>query len=246
MRQSIATRVTLVFKDASGDPVTTLVATDFLNSKIYLLKSDGTEEEITVVTSGGGQNLFIPTTSKFPGTRQLAISATNNNTEGDFTVSCVPAASAFIPFSECYFVRATPASPTDVTNARDAIRGSGNPSIADIKAKTDNLPSDPADESQLEAAITTAVASINSNTNSGLAALPSAPSAGVIAAAVWNAARASYEASGSAGEAIKLIKAALINRCEQNGDGSQVTIYADDGITPLRTFAITSTGRNPL
>jgi hypothetical protein len=52
-----------------------------------------------------------------------------------------------------------------------AVSGTKDATIDEIKAKTDNLPSDPADQSAVEAAI---------------AAIPSAPSASVIADAVWD------------------------------------------------------------
>jgi hypothetical protein len=57
-----------------------------------------------------------------------------------------------------------------------------------IKLKTDNLPSDPADESLLEAAIT--------------AAIPSVPTAAVVADAVWDEATSGHQTTGTAGKAL--------------------------------------------
>lgn len=54
-----------------------------------------------------------------------------------------------------------------------------------IKAKTDNLPTDPADESLLEAAI---------------AAIPSAPTAAVVADAVWDEALSGHVTAGTTGK----------------------------------------------
>jgi hypothetical protein len=57
--------------------------------------------------------------------------------------------------------------------------------IAAIKAKTDNLPTDPADESLLEAAI---------------AAIPTAPTAAVIADAVWDEVLSGHVTTGTTGK----------------------------------------------
>lgn len=58
-------------------------------------------------------------------------------------------------------------------------------SILAVKAKTDALPTDPADESLLEAAI---------------AAIPSAPTAAVVADAVWDEALSGHVLTGTAGK----------------------------------------------
>jgi hypothetical protein len=63
-----------------------------------------------------------------------------------------------------------------------------NSDVAAIKAKTDNLPSDPADESLLEAAIT--------------AAVPSVPTALAIADAVLDEATSEHQTAGTVGKAL--------------------------------------------
>lgn len=82
-----------------------------------------------------------------------------------------------------------------------------NASITAIKAKTDNLPTDPADQSLVEAAITAA----HATTDAAIAALPTAADAAIV-------------------------KAILANKWVESADGATITVYDTDDTTPLGTF----------
>lgn len=121
--------------------------------------------------------------------------------------------------------------------------------VAAIKAKTDNLPTDPADQSQVEAAITAAqgalsvlIGALNDIAAADVWTALDATSANKLADHVLRRAWAS--AAGSAnGDALAFrsllgATAKLVNRVGISG--ATLTVYEDDDLTALGTQAVTS------
>jgi hypothetical protein len=91
-----------------------------------------------------------------------------------------------------------------------------------IKAKTDNLPSDPADESALEAAIAAAVGGLND------------PTAAAVADAVWDEALSGHTTSGTAGKALGDLSVGSVA-----GPGATTwVVEIDDGVNPIQGAAL--------
>lgn len=93
-----------------------------------------------------------------------------------------------------------------------------NASIAAIKAKTDNLPSDPADASVV----------------AGL--IDALPTAAENADAVWDEAISGHVTDGTAGRLLQRIYRYFFNK--RSHTNSAVTVYADDGATADATMVV--------
>ena len=164
----------------------------------------------------------------------------------------------------------TPADPT--SGILDTIRDYMDTEIAAIKAKTDNLPSDPADASDIAssfstvngtlatisgyldtevaailAAVDTEVAAIKAKTDN-LPASPAAvgdiPSAAAIADAVW--AEAMTELSGVPGVTASVLEALTwcftLARNKLTQTSTTGTLYKGDGTTALATSTVSDSG----
>ncbi len=169
LRLNTAERVKIAMKDSNGNFKTGLVATDFLNSRIQITKGDGTTSLITLVLN---TNLFEIDSTNSPGIYDFLLSTANTNTLGQFAIAIVPASSAFV---ELIYLDSVETDPTtidsDITNVYNRIGAPVGVSIsADIasvqtsstaiKAKTDNLPSDPASQATTDTFITSAASAI--------------------------------------------------------------------------------------
>ena len=126
LRQSTAERVKIFLTTSVGTPVTGLVATDFKGSNAFLYKSDGSKTTIALTLGG---NLFEEDATDSPGIYALNLTTTHTNTLGSLTVSFQPSATAFTP---TYFF--------------DSVEADSTANVSAIKAKTDNLPATPADQ----------------------------------------------------------------------------------------------------
>lgn len=101
--------------------------------------------------------------------------------------------------------------------------------VTAIKAKTDNLPSDPADESLLEAAI---------------AAIPAAPTTAEIADKILGR---NIAGSSDTGRTVKDALRVLRNKVVIDTDTGIITVYAEDDTTPAWTGVVTTTvGADPI
>jgi hypothetical protein len=138
--------------------------------------------------------------------------------------------------------------------AGDPATGSIDKHLDDIGAKTTNLPSDPADESAIEAAITAATSSLA--TASAVATvdgivdaiklktdnIPASPAvAGEAAAALvsYDAATGTDVTSATSPLATLITELAKILKCETNNNeiiNGQLIYYDNDGTTPLFVF----------
>lgn len=121
--------------------------------------------------------------------------------------------------------------------------------VAAIKAKTDNLPADPADQSQVEAAITAAqgalsvlIGALNDIAAADVWAALDAAAANTIADHVlrrsWATAAASADGDALAFRSLLGAVAKLVNRVGISG--ATLTVYEDDDLTALGTQALTS------
>lgn len=90
--------------------------------------------------------------------------------------------------------------------------------VSDVKAKTDNLPTDPADESLLEAAIAVVTAKTNnlpsdpadeSLLEAAIAAIPAAPTKEEVADQVWDELKAGHVTADTMGKLLQDIYTAL-------------------------------------
>ena len=132
LRQSTAERIKVFLTTSLGTPVTGLVATDFKGSNAFLYKSDGSKTTIALTLGG---NLFEEDATDSPGIYALNLTTTHTNTLGSLTVSFQPSATAFTP---TYFFDSVEADPGSIAT-----------NVSAIKAKTDNLPASPANETTL-------------------------------------------------------------------------------------------------
>ena len=124
-----------------------------------------------------------------------------------------------------------------------------NAGIVAIKAKTDNLPVDPADQSLIIDATNTILA----DTNDIQARLPAALEGGRMAAALDAAGNAAISdkllgrsiAGGADGG--RTVKDALrAKRNKQEISGGILTVYEEDDVTPAWTAAVTTAAGNPI
>lgn len=124
--------------------------------------------------------------------------------------------------------------------------------VAAIKAKTDNLPSDPADASDIAASFTsiantlttissyidTEVAAIKAKTDN-LPASPAAVSDIPTVADIWTTVLTeSYRATGAAGTAAQLMHEILQNLTEFGISGTTKTVKKFDGSTTAKTYTL--------
>lgn len=135
--------------------------------------------------------------------------------------------------------------------------------VAAIKAKTDNLPSDPADASDIAASFTTVntkldtiddlldteVAAIKAKTDN-LPASPAAtgdiPSATTIATAILTRSIDSDEASATTKCLLWLIALAFNKSDVDDTNAGQITVFKTDGTTELLTQDVTQDAVNPI
>jgi hypothetical protein len=127
---------------------------------------------------------------------------------------------------------------TAVTEIRDAILSDATPfaggSIALIKAKTDNLPVDPADESLLEAAIATRAVA-------GDAMTLTVGERAAVADKLLGRTRA-----GGADGGRTVAECLAFGRNKWAIAAGTLTVYADDDVTPLFTAAVTTAAGDPV
>jgi hypothetical protein len=112
-----------------------------------------------------------------------------------------------------------------------------NPEVADIKAKTDNLPSDPADESLLEAAITAAATAIRGVDNDTLKTLSDQIDS--ITPAVTSKTKSTYTYTNAGGEqtiftivtaTIKTVQGVWLDLSNITQKGTIRSYYKIDGV----------------
>jgi hypothetical protein len=139
----------------------------------------------------------------------------------------------------------------DITLARTAAESAntriGTPGGASVsadltavKTKTDNLPTDPADASDVAAAITAAVTSIKGAGSKDITQIDTklgTPAGASVSADVATAAASAASAQSSAASAVAdttILKKAAINRWKVQG--TQLLMYENDGTTIYKTF----------
>ena len=182
LRLNTSERIKVVLKDINDNFKTGLVAADFLNSRVQITKGDGSTSFINLVLN---TNLFEVDTTNSPGLYEILLSTTDTNTLGQLTVSIQPSTSAFLALFHNMVVQVNLSTiDTNVSNVYSRIGAPVSTSIsADIanvqsttdliKAKTDNLPSTPANESSVTTAITNITNTYNrigAPTNASIAA----------------------------------------------------------------------------
>lgn len=114
-----------------------------------------------------------------------------------------------------------------------------NASITAIKAKTDNLPSDPADESLLETAINAVVSQIN-NLNDLSAAEINAEVRDVLTVDTFTELTDVPNATVTLTDAILWLY--LLARNKRTQSATTQTVLADDGTTPVATSGVSDNG----
>lgn len=132
------------------------------------------------------------------GTITTTTNLTNAPTAGDFTSTMKTSIGTAVAASAV----------ASVTGAVGSVTGLTASDVGAIKAKTDNLPSDPADESLIIAATDAIYGRIGAPAGASIAddisniSGGSAPSAATVADAVWDELLSGHVISGSAGEAL--------------------------------------------
>jgi hypothetical protein len=109
-----------------------------------------------------------------------------------------------------------------------------NAGITAIKAKTDNLPSDPADQSELVTLINTRLAAadyVAPSDTAVLAAIQLLPTEAEITNAVWNATLSNYLTAGSTGAKLGLASTLTVSDIPAGLTAQQVWEYATRTLT---------------
>jgi hypothetical protein len=241
MKKNTATTIEFPILDADGDLVTGAAG---LDSEVSIDKgtyADCTNEATEIATSSG--------------TYYLDLTAAETN--GDFIAIIVKtstsgAKTTFLTFRTA--AQTLDEMQADIT----AIKGYVDTEIAAIKAKTDNLPADPASETNVDANetkidtlqtdvtavkgyIDTEVAAILAAVDTEVAAIKAVTdtlSLAAIADAVHDEPLAGHSTADSAGLALKnLLK---IGKNKWDISGTTFTIYDNDGVSVLYQFTLDS------
>ena len=123
IRQSTQTRLPVRLLTPAGANATGILPGAVLNGNAQTIKSDGNKSTIALINN---TNWFEVDSVQSPGLYHLQVSATDTNTIGNLQYTIYPSGAAFLPFV-----------------ASDTV----DIDISTIKAKTDNLPASPANES---------------------------------------------------------------------------------------------------
>jgi hypothetical protein len=248
--QNQSVRLPIKLITTLGADATGIIPNDILNGIAQVVKSDGTKTSITLTSNN---NWFEVDSTQSAGLYHLVLPMGATNILGPIQYTIYPQATAFTTFIGTTHVVTYP---TEITA---------------IKAKTDNLPASPANEST-SAAIkaktdligTTSVASktnvddgvtsvkgtsnisltdiggtgFNPNTHSlkEIATAVASISANGIASAVWNEQVLQHLQAGSVGEALRLVRQALVGHVKLDVLNNRLIIYAEDKTTPLVTM----------
>lgn len=146
----------------------------------------------------------------------------------------------------------------DVSTVNTSVNNLGS-NITAIKTKTDNLPSDPADQSQLENAIALSIASIKgaqtlsiSDIAGGMAFVANSDNLHAIKTminggmaspgAIWEELRNAHMTPGTFGEAIRILYQVARGHIKIDKFNNALVIYAEDGTTPLFTCPLRRNG----
>jgi len=90
LRLNTSERIKIAMKDIYGNFKTGLVAADFLNSRVQIVKGDGTTSLVSLALN---TNLFEVDSTNSPGLYEILLSTINTNTLGQFSLTAVPATS---------------------------------------------------------------------------------------------------------------------------------------------------------
>lgn len=232
LRQSTNENIQVTLKTSLGAPVTGLVAADFKSSSIYLYKANSAKITIALTL---GANLFEVDTTDAPGVYSIAIPSANLDQIGTISFSIQPAAAAFeaIYLTDYVYVEqtstlaaikaktdlvgtSTVASQTDVTSARDSVKGAQLLSISDIAGGASFILADNLHNIRL---------AINSVTTG-------------IAASIWNELLAGHLVPNSTGELMNVLSAVLLNRIKINKVSKTMDLYLADSTTIWKSYSL--------
>lgn len=227
LRQNTNENIQVVLKTTLGVPVTGLVAADFKSSSIYLYKANSTKVTIALTL---GANLFEVDATDAPGVYSIAIPSANLDQLGTISFSIQPAAAAFaaIYFTDYVFVEQTStlaaiktktdvsSSQTDITSARDSIKGAQLLDISTIAGGASFITADNLHNIRLAVnAVTTGVA-----------------------ASIWNELLVGHLIPNSIGELMNVLSAVLLNRIKINKVSKTLDLYLADSTTVWKSYSL--------
>lgn len=232
LRQSTNENIQVILKTSLGVPVTGLVAADFKASSIYLYKANSTKVTIALTL---GANLFEVDSGDAPGTYSIAIPAANLDQLGVVSFSIQPAAAAFAAtyLTDYVYVEETAtlaaikaktdlvgtisvASQSDVTSARDSVKGAQLLDISTISGGASFITAD--------------------NLHNIRLAINAVPTG--IANTVWDELLAGHLIPNSLGELMNILAAVLVNRIKINKVTKTMDLYLADSTTIWKSYSL--------
>ena len=232
LRQSTNENIQVILKTSLGVPVTGLVAADFKASSIYLYKANSTKITIALTL---GANLFEIDSGDAPGAYSIAIPAANLDQLGVISFSIQPAAAAFAAtyLTDYVYVEETAilaaikaktdlvgttsvASQSDVTSARDSVKGA---QLLDIST------------------VAGGVAFISADNLHNIRLAINAVTTG-IATTVWDELLAGHLIPNSLGELMNILSAVLVNRIKINKITKTMDLYLADSTTIWKSYSL--------
>ncbi len=231
VKQSTSTRLPVALRNVStGLP---LLGVLYSAVTATVLKADGTLVTLTLSSSADWAEV---TTGAFngTGTYELVVPTSASGVVGRLVVAVAVSGALDVPVAVIDVVASLA---SDIQTVVDA-----------IKAKTDNLPSDPADESLLEAAITAATSPLATAVNLATVDtvvdaiklktdnLPSDPGDQSVLAGLIGAVQTAVDAGASDSEISRKV---LTGDYFLDSATNTLTIYDEDGVTPLYVFDTT-------
>lgn len=227
LRQNTNENIQIVLRDSLGVLVTGAVAADFKGGDIFLYKADNTKVTISLTL---GANLFEIDATDAPGVYSITIPAANLNQLGVVSFSIQPDTATFVGIylTDYVYVDQTAtlaaikaktdvsSSQTDVTAARDSIKGAQLLDISQIAGGATFITADNLHNIRL---------AINAVTTG-------------IAATIWNELLASHLVPNSMGELMNILQAILINRIKINKVTKTMDLYLADSTTIWKSYPL--------
>jgi hypothetical protein len=238
--QNSTVRLPIALQTPTGSPATGIVVGDIKNGVAQVIKSDGTTasiaisgttwKEIDAVQSPGLYHLVVPNTATnllgplqyslfptvIPGAFNQFIGADTVYSDTATSITAIKAKTDLIP--------ASPASTTDITSARDSIKGTGNVDLTAIAGTGFNSAQDALHQLRI---------------------LISSISATGIAGAVWDEARNLHITNGSFGQLMRILYQCLVGKVAVDVLTHQLIIYAEDSTTVLLRCDLKDTNGMP-
>lgn len=220
---------------AAGAPATNIAAADILNGVAQIIKGDNTTNTIAVVN---GSTWIEVDSNQSPGLYHLRLTPGINTVLGPLQYTIYPSATAFTAFV------GTESVVTD--NTAD---------ISAIKAKTDNLPANPAATSDITAATTSIKGAQDlsiSTIAGGTSFVSNSDNLHAIRLAIagagsdpWASLLSAYTTPGTMGYSLRVIQQVLAGKSSISINNDRLLVYDTDGSTILAQFYLTNENNQP-